>query len=274
MVPGDAYLALIGAAVGPPWIAIGRRMTGSLNQAGTGPSGPEIGPNGPIGSASVDRARGLTSAAVIGLRSQEIRLRVITAPTTSSAGGSAARNGRRASRAASPANAASWRARRRPAPPWYRATLPVKPCVREAGEIPAQSRYGERPSEGASPVADHTVHARTFERKVGRIRAHFRLDPSFDPFEARGFASHATPPTPTSASEVPDPCPRPRLHRPPASAPCSPRSSSSWSPAPAAPPRPPRPRRRRRHSDRDRGPDRDARPDRRARPRSRPSRRP
>jgi hypothetical protein len=41
------------------------------------------------------------------------------------------------------------------------------PRGREAGESPAQSRYGEPPS-GGSPVADHTVHARTFERKVGR----------------------------------------------------------------------------------------------------------
>ncbi len=44
----------------------------------------------------------------------------------------------------------------------------VTPRGREAGEIPAQSRYGERPSGSASPVAGHTVHARTFERKVGR----------------------------------------------------------------------------------------------------------
>jgi hypothetical protein len=44
----------------------------------------------------------------------------------------------------------------------------VKPSGREVGEIPAQSRYGERPVKGASPVADLTVHARTFERKVGR----------------------------------------------------------------------------------------------------------
>ena len=48
-------------------------------------------------------------------------------------------------------------------------TICVTPRGREAGEIPAQSRYGERPSGGASPVADLTVHARTFERKVGRI---------------------------------------------------------------------------------------------------------
>jgi hypothetical protein len=60
--------------------------------------------------------------------------------------------------------------------------------VAKPGEIPAQSRYGERFLESASPVADHTVHARTFERKVGRSRALFRLDPSFDTFESRGFA--------------------------------------------------------------------------------------
>ena len=49
------------------------------------------------------------------------------------------------------------------------ATICVTPRGREAGEIPAQSRYGEHPFGGASPVADLTVHARTFERKVGRI---------------------------------------------------------------------------------------------------------
>ena len=48
------------------------------------------------------------------------------------------------------------------------ATICVTPRGREAGEIPAQSRYGEHPFGGASPVADLTVHARTFERKVGR----------------------------------------------------------------------------------------------------------
>ena len=82
----------------------------------------------------------------------------------------------------------------RPAP----AVVPCHstPCGREAGEIPAQSRYGERPPGSASPVADHTVHARTFERKVGRtVRLH-RLDPSFDPFEARGSRFVATPPSP------------------------------------------------------------------------------
>ena len=47
-------------------------------------------------------------------------------------------------------------------------TICVTPRGREAGEIPAQSRYGERSSGSASPVADPTVHARTFERKVGR----------------------------------------------------------------------------------------------------------
>jgi len=46
--------------------------------------------------------------------------------------------------------------------------LVTTPSSREAGEIPAQSRYGERPFGGVSPVADPTVHARTFERKVGR----------------------------------------------------------------------------------------------------------
>jgi hypothetical protein len=60
-------------------------------------------------------------------------------------------------------------------------------CGREAGEIPAQSRYGERSQESASPVADHTVHARTFERKVGRTRALTDLGPSFGPPEGRGF---------------------------------------------------------------------------------------
>ena len=43
----------------------------------------------------------------------------------------------------------------------------VTPCGREAGEIPAQSRYGERPS-GRKSGRRPTVHARTFERKVGR----------------------------------------------------------------------------------------------------------
>jgi len=70
--------------------------------------------------------------------------------------------------------------------------------VAKSGEIPAQSRYGERPSESASPVADHTVHARTFERKVGRTRALFRLDPSFDPLESRGFVIRRDPSDPRS----------------------------------------------------------------------------
>jgi len=39
--------------------------------------------------------------------------------------------------------------------------------VAKPGVIPAQSRYGEPPS-GGSPVADPAVHARPFERKVGR----------------------------------------------------------------------------------------------------------
>ena len=93
-----------------------------------------------------------------------------------------------------------------PGPPWYRAT----PCGREAGEIPAQSRYGERSSESASPVADHTVHARTFERKVGRTRAIFRLDPSFDPLEARGFAMSSRPLRRQHRLGGLQPCPRPR----------------------------------------------------------------
>src|SRR3954453_9963238 len=78
-------------------------------------------------------------------------------------------------------------------PPWCRST--PNPVVAKSGEIPAQSRYGERSSESASPVAGHTVHARTFERKVGRTRAHFRLDPSFDPVRSEGFLRFdATPP--------------------------------------------------------------------------------
>ena len=40
---------------------------------------------------------------------------------------------------------------------------------REAGVNPAQSRYGDRPSRGGSPVADPAVAARAFERKVRRI---------------------------------------------------------------------------------------------------------
>ena len=50
---------------------------------------------------------------------------------------------------------------------YARADVSRTPRGREAGENPAQSRYGEPPS-GGSPVADLTVHARTFERKVGR----------------------------------------------------------------------------------------------------------
>ncbi len=46
----------------------------------------------------------------------------------------------------------------------YRPT----PRGREAGAIPAQSRYGDRPLGGGSPVADPRCFARTFERKVGR----------------------------------------------------------------------------------------------------------
>src|SRR6476661_4389592 len=68
---------------------------------------------------------------------------------------------------------------------------PVTPRGREAGEIPAQSRYGDRPSEGESPVADHTVHARTFERKVGRTRAPHRLTPLPRPSRREGSRAHA-----------------------------------------------------------------------------------
>jgi hypothetical protein len=42
------------------------------------------------------------------------------------------------------------------------------PRGREAGAIPAQSRYGDRPLGGGSPVAGPRCFARTFERKVGR----------------------------------------------------------------------------------------------------------
>ena len=50
-----------------------------------------------------------------------------------------------------------------------RPTSSSTPRGREAGEIPAQSRYGDHPNRSdGSPVADPTVHARTFERKVGR----------------------------------------------------------------------------------------------------------
>ena len=74
----------------------------------------------------------------------------------------------------------------------------VVPChsnrlVAKSGEIPAQSRYGERSDESVSPVADHTVHARTFERKVGRTRATDRLGPSFDPSRSEGFAIRRDP---------------------------------------------------------------------------------
>ena len=94
-------------------------------------------------------------------------------------------------------------------PPWYRATS--TPCGREVGEIPTQSRYGERSHESASPVADHTVHARTFERKVGRTRATDRLDPSFDACRSEGFAIRRDP-----SESIPlrrFPCSR-RSHRP------------------------------------------------------------
>jgi iron complex transport system substrate-binding protein len=74
------------------------------------------------------------------------------------------------------------------------ATICVTPRGREAGEIPAQSRYGERPSSGASPVADLTVHARTFVRKVGRIvRSSGWTPPSNVDLEARGFAFRRDP---------------------------------------------------------------------------------
>ena len=84
-------------------------------------------------------------------------------------------------------------------------------CGREVGEIPTQSRYGERSHESASPVADHTVHARTFERKVGRTRATDRLDPSFDACRSEGFAIRRDP-----SESIPlrrFPCSR-RSHRP------------------------------------------------------------
>ena len=89
--------------------------------------------------------------------------------------------------------------------------MPLQPFGREAGENPAQSRYGERSHESASPVADHTVHARTFERKVGRTRATDRLDPSFDACRSEGFAIRRDP-----SESIPlrrFPCSR-RSHRP------------------------------------------------------------
>ena len=93
----------------------------------------------------------------------------------------------------------------------------VVPCqsirlVAKSGEIPAQSRYGERPSKSASPVAGHTVHARTFERKVGRTRAQFRIDPSFDPVRSEGFRVSARPlRRPLNRLGGLHPCPQPRL---------------------------------------------------------------
>ena len=95
------------------------------------------------------------------------------------------------------------------------------PRGREAGEIPAQSRYGERPPESASPVADLTVHARTFERKVGRTRAIHLVDPSFERLEPRGFA-FCRDPSGHSPPEV-QPCLR-RRRRP---HPCLPASRPS-----------------------------------------------
>ena len=50
------------------------------------------------------------------------------------------------------------------------------PRGREAGAIPAQSRYGEPPS-GRKSGRRPAVHARTFERKVGKSRAPDHLTP-------------------------------------------------------------------------------------------------
>ena len=137
------------------------------------------------------------------------------------------------------------------------STVDSTPCGREAGEIPAQSRYGERSLESASPVADHTVHARTFERKVGRTRATDRLRPLLRRVSKRGVSRFvATPPSPSRLRRFPvfpsfssparaappgrlqpvarGPGPRssPRAPAPPAPSP-----SPERGPAPARPPR-------------------------------------
>ena len=98
---------------------------------------------------------------------------------------------------------------------YTRADNSVTPRGREAGEIPAQSRYGERPARSASPVADLTVHARTFERKVGRtVRLH-RLRPLVRPVSKRGVRDSRAPPTARSARRFPCPAvPSPPVRAP------------------------------------------------------------
>ena len=108
---------------------------------------------------------------------------------------------------------------------------------------PVRSRHSpatvNAPPRAQSPVADHTVHARTFERKVGRTRASHRLDapPSTMP-EARGSRFVADPSDRIPSRRLPPcsrPCPPVPRRRPAGSWPRSRRSSSSWPPAAAAP---------------------------------------
>ena len=49
------------------------------------------------------------------------------------------------------------------------------PRGREAGAIPAQSRYGDRPPGGGSPVADLTVHCSNLREKGRQDRAPHRI---------------------------------------------------------------------------------------------------
>ena len=73
------------------------------------------------------------------------------------------------------------------------STICVTPRRREAGEIPAQSRYGERLSGGASPVADLTVHARTFVRKVGTTVRSAHRTPRSIQRRSEGFRDSSRP---------------------------------------------------------------------------------